>query len=105
LPLSWILTSSPDGVVINSQNGRIQWASAVASSHPYNMSATCYNPFGSSSINFSISVPPAYTAVLDPVPAGPFVRAPSFIISGKVLWKSAANQMYFTGKQIPVHIV
>ena len=79
----------------------IAWQ-AVARAEPYDVVVKARNRIGSDQVTFSVVVRPSYKVVLDPVPSGPFLRAPSVMISGTV--EFLVNNSSLDGTDLPVTI-
>ena len=101
VPVTWTLVSAPTGMDIDVSSAVITWT-AVARATPYTVVVKATNSIGSDQTTFTITVQPSYTAVLDPVPSGPFLRASAVMISGKVVFLVSNSSLI--GTDIPVTI-
>ena len=104
-PFTWSLISPPSTMTVSGGTGTLLWSRAVASVSPYSIVVSCSSLYGSSQMTFSLSVPLSYSAVLDPLPPGPFTQPQPVLISGKLVWTTAASKSYFSGTDIPVNIL
>jgi len=100
-PLTWSLPSAPPGMEIDVVSAAITWT-AVARAEPYTVVVKVTNSIGSDQLTFTVVVRPSYKAVLDPLPSGPFRRASSVMISGKVVFLVANSSL--VGSKVPVTI-
>ena len=82
-------------------SGAITWT-AVARDEPYTVVVKTENYIGSNQVTFNIVVGLSYRVVLDPVPAGPFLRASSVMISGKIEYLVSNSSLM--GTDVPVTI-
>ena len=93
--------SAPSGMDIDILNAAITWT-AMARADPYPVVVKATNSIGSDQMTFDIVVRPSYKAVLDAVPSGPFLRASSVMISGKVVFLVSNSSLM--GTDVPVTI-
>ncbi|KAI0216744.1 hypothetical protein LSAT2_031295 [Lamellibrachia satsuma] len=100
-PLTWSLVSAPSDMDIDILNAAITWT-AVARADPYTVVVKVTNSIGSDQMTFDIVVRLSYKAVLDAVPSGPFLRASSVMISGKVVFLVSNSSLM--GTDVPVTI-
>ena len=82
-------------------SGAITWT-AVARDEPYTVVVKTENYIGSDLVTFNIVVGLSYKVVLDPVPSGPFMRASSVMISGKIEYLVSNSSLL--GTDVPVTI-
>ena len=100
-PLTWSLPSAPPGMEIDVRSAAITWK-AVTRAEPYTVVVKATNSIGSDRMTFTVVVRRSYKAVLDPLPSGPFRRASSVMISGKVVFLVANSSL--VGSKLPVSI-
>ena len=93
--------SAPSGMDIDVVNSVITWTS-MARTDPYTVVVKATNSIGSDQMTFDIVVRPSYKAVLDAAPSGPFLRASSVMISGKVVFLAGNSSLM--GTDVPVTI-
>ncbi|XP_013386073.1 uncharacterized protein LOC106155684 isoform X2 [Lingula anatina] len=89
-PVQWRLESSPSGMTLDSAAQYIQWTSPVPSWQPHTVRVSASNDVGSDTKQFNVTVRPSYSAMLDPVPYGPYPRATPIFLEGKVVFVDGA---------------
>lgn len=102
-PVEWRLSSAPRGMTISALSGLLSWPTTTASLTPYEVVLHASNPYGTTLLRFSVTVPPAYTVLMDPVPGGPFSSPQPVLFSGKVVFTDMESPLQ--GNNVPVIIL